>query len=106
MKRLLITALLLVTTTAPLAARPDTRSMSCQQAQRLLAREGAVVMSTGRHTYDRFVVSGDFCEVAEWAYTATAPTKDTRACPLGYTCSSTPPIWYDDDGPFGGMWGH
>ena len=104
MKRLLITALTLVTTTVPLAARPDTRSMSCQQAQRLLAREGAVVMSTGRHTYDRFVVSGDFCEVAEWAYTATAPTKDTRACPLGYTCSSTPPIWYDDDGPFGGMW--
>ena len=102
MLRLLITALLLVATTAPLAARPSTLSMSCRQAQRLVAREGAVVMSTGRHTYERFVATAGYCMTAEWAYSASAPTKDTDACPLGYICNTTPPIWYDDE-PGGGL---
>jgi hypothetical protein len=106
MKRLLISALLLVTTTMPLAARPNTLAMSCRQAQSLVASEGAVVMSTGKHTYARFVADAGYCETAEWAHSATAPTKDRKACPLGYICDTAPPIWYDDDGPFGGMWGH
>ena len=72
--------------------------MTCNQAQRYLASRGAVVMSTGEHTYNRFVVSGRYCEVAEWAESATAPTKDARHCPLGYTCTSIPPFEYDEPG--------
>ena len=92
MIRLFLSALLLFSATTAEAARPSTLGMTCHQAQRFVASRGAVVMSTGQHTYDRFVVSGGYCEVAEWAVSATAPTKDARHCPLGYTCTSTPPL--------------
>ena len=98
MVRFALSVLLIAATGSALAARPSTLGMTCRQAQNLVASRGAVVMSTGAHTYERFVVSGRYCEVAEWAYSASAPTKDTRACPLGYTCKSTPPIWYDRPG--------
>jgi hypothetical protein len=96
--RFFLSALLLVAATAAGAARPSTLGMTCHQAQRLLASRGAVVMSTGQHTYNRFVVSGGYCEVAEWAIAASAPTRDARHCPLGYTCTSTPPFEYDRPG--------
>ena len=99
MRLLLSTLVLLVPVVAE--ARPSTLGMTCHQAQRFVASRGAVVMSTGRHTYDRFVLSGGYCEVAEWAVSATAPTKDARHCPLGYTCTSTPPFEYDR---FGDHW--
>jgi hypothetical protein len=80
---------------APVVARPSTLNMTCRQAQNLVARQGAVVMTTGAHTYARFVVDAGYCEVAEWAELAGAPTKDARYCPLGYVCTTTPPIWWD-----------
>jgi hypothetical protein len=104
MTRLALTLLILFESTSAFAARPLTLGMTCQQAQNMVASRGAVVMSTGQHTYDRFVANPGFCEVAEWAYTATAPTKDTRSCRLGYVCKSTPPIWYDGPGSPGNHW--
>jgi hypothetical protein len=97
MFRLLSSAVLVLLATAPLAARPSTLGMTCAEAQALVARQGAIVMSTGQHTYDRFVAHPGFCMTAEWARPATAPTSDSPACPLGYTCTSNPPFWYDDD---------
>jgi hypothetical protein len=96
--RLIAFALALLLTATAASARQSTLGMSCRQAQNLLARSGAVVLSTGPHTYDRFVRSPGYCEVAQWADSATAPTRDSRACPLGYTCSNNPPIWYDRRG--------
>ena len=101
MIRLFLSALLLLIANAAEAARPSTLGMTCHQAQRFLASRGAVVMSTGQHTYNRFVISGGYCEVAEWTEPATAPTKDARHCPLGYTCTSTPPLEYDRPGGYG-----
>lgn len=98
MIRLFTSVVLLLAATAPLAARPSTLGMSCRQAQRLVAAEGAVVMSTGRHTYERFVAHPGYCMTAEWAHSATAPTTDSRSCPLGYICNTAPPLWFDDDG--------
>ena len=98
MIRLFLSALLLLAPVAADAARLSTLGMTCRQAQSVVASRGAVVMSTGKHTYDRFVVSGGYCEVAEWAVWATAPTKDRRQCPLGYTCTSIPPLEYDRPG--------
>jgi hypothetical protein len=97
MTRLLASAVLLLAATAFVDARPSTLSMSCRQAQRTVAANGAVVMTTGPHTYDRFVASPGYCEVAEWAHSATAPTRDTAECPLGYICNTAPPLWYDHD---------
>ena len=98
MIRTLASALLLLAAATSVEARPSTLSMSCHQAQQMVASRGAVVMSTGQHTYDRFVADAGYCEVAEWAHSATAPTKDTRACPMGYICNTAPPLWYDHDG--------
>jgi hypothetical protein len=84
-------------------ARPSTLAMSCHQAQRMVASRGAVVMSTGAHTFNRFVADPGYCETAEWAHSATAPTKDTPECPMGYICNTAPPLWYDHD--HGGFFG-
>jgi hypothetical protein len=72
------------------SARPSTLSMTCREAQSIVASKGAVVMSTGPHTYARFVAIVGYCMTAEWGYPATAPTKDTPSCQLGYTCSTVP----------------
>jgi hypothetical protein len=65
----------------------------------VVASHGAVVMSTGRHTYERFVASPGYCLFGEYAYTAWAPTRDSRSCRLGYRCDTAPPLW--EDGLFG-----
>jgi hypothetical protein len=103
--RMLFAAILLLTSAAAaVAQRPSTLSMDCRQAQSVVARAGAIVLSTGANTYDRFVASDNFCMPGEYTYPATAPTKDRAQCSLGYTCSSIPPPWLDDgfrDGLFG-----
>ncbi len=73
-------------------ARSSTLGMSCNQAIALVASRGAIVLSTGRNTYDRFVAGDRFCLPGEYAYRAWAPTRDGN-CPVGYTCK-TP--WQDD----------
>lgn len=80
------------------AGRPSTLGMTCAEARGIVASRGAVVMSTGPHTFNRFVVSRSFCTLGEYAQPATAPTRDTPHCPLGYTCELGPPPWEDDDG--------
>jgi hypothetical protein len=96
--RIVVSVALVLTAASSVEARPSTLSMSCHQAQRMVASHGAVVMTTGPHTYDRFVANPGFCEVAEWAHSATAPTKDAADCPMGYICNTAPPLWYDHDG--------
>jgi hypothetical protein len=98
MRRLLIVTLLALSTTSAGAERPSTLAMSCRQAQNLVAHSGAIVLSTGRFTYDRFVANGSFCATGEWAYEASAPTRDAARCTLGYTCKDVPPFWYHNDG--------
>ena len=60
----LITGLVL---TAGAEARPDARSMTCQQIQALIADQRVVVMDTGPQTYKRFVHHQGFCAVSEVA---------------------------------------
>ena len=60
--------------------RPDARTMSCERVQALIAERGAVVLTTGRHTYDRYVLDGRFCEMREVARPLTIPTKGGEAC--------------------------
>lgn len=60
------------------AQRPSTLSMSCAEAQGVVASQGAIVLSTGRHTYDRFVATPDS---ACWANGRSRgrPRQQTRA---------------------------
>ena len=105
MRKFLLAALVILSASEALAQRPSTLSMSCSQAQSLVARRGAVVLSTGRYTYDRFVASGGYCLHGEYADNAWAPTRDASHCQLGYTCKTWPPPWLDDDTGRGGLFG-
>jgi hypothetical protein len=70
--------------------------MTCAQAIGLVASQGAVVLTTGPHTYDRFVANGGFCLPGEAPLRAFVPTSDASKCPVGYLCRE--PFWdmFDD----------
>lgn len=68
-------------------ARPDTRSMSCAQAQDLVKRQSAIVLSTGQMTYSRFVAHRGHCFHAEITRPQFAPTRDQHQCFVGYRCA-------------------
>ena len=68
-------------------ARPDTRQMTCRQAQDLVRQRGSVVLTTGPSTFDRFVANGRYCEPQTAQVRAKfAPTRDNPQCPAGYRC--------------------
>lgn len=70
----------------PAQARPDTRSMTCAQAQAFIQQHGAVVMSTGTYTYSRFIADRRYCPHYEILEPNYGPTLDNPKCPIGYGC--------------------
>ena len=54
-------ALATLAVTASAEARPSTTTMSCGQAAATVARAGAIVLTTGEFTYERFVATSAFC---------------------------------------------
>ncbi|MBA5778173.1 hypothetical protein H2509_13670 [Stappia sp. F7233] len=70
----------------PAHARPDTRQMTCAQAQALVKKQGAVVMSTGQYTYNRFVSTLRYCDRSQQLAPLYAPTRDTPQCFVAYYC--------------------
>jgi hypothetical protein len=66
--------------------RPATMAMSCGQAQSMVRARGAVVLTTGQYTYDRFVSDQRFCSFDEETVPTWAPTRDSRQCMVGYRC--------------------
>ena len=67
-------------------ARPFSPAMECGSAANLVSRVGAIVMDTGPHTYDRFVISGAYCTPHEYTKAAFVPTANHPQCFVGYTC--------------------
>jgi hypothetical protein len=99
MKRLgliLLTATILATG-ALAQPRPSSLAMSCGQARSLVAYRGAVVLGTGRYTYDRYVNSQGFCLRSQYTRAAWVPTADTLQCFVGYTCVDDPDWFFFDD---------
>jgi hypothetical protein len=78
------------------SARPDTRTMTCQQAQEFVRRSGAVVMTTGPRTFERIVANRSFCDFDETTWLMVAPTRDVPNCRVGSYCRTR----INDDGPF------
>lgn len=64
----------------PSLARPNSTAMTCAQVQSMITRQGAVVMSTGQYTFDRYVANLNFCQHGEVLYREYIPTRDTRKC--------------------------
>lgn len=92
--RALMTAVL-VTAAGTALARPDTRAMTCVQTQRLIVRSGAAVLTTGRHTYDRYVAGARFCSWPDVPTRAFVPTSDVADCPV-FNCRRFVPPFLDD----------
>lgn len=67
-------------------ARPDTRTMTCSQAQTMVQQFNSIVLTTGQNTYSRFVKGQGFCEPGQVTARATAPTMDTKKCAVGFRC--------------------
>lgn len=82
----LISALLILPAIAAAQGRPSTLNMTCGEAAATVASYGAAVLTTGEHTYERFVVHQGHCQPGERAQSAFAPTLDSEACNIGYTC--------------------
>lgn len=80
--RLAMTIAFLAAATIPALAqgRPDSRSMSCDQVRSLIDTRGAVVLTTGRHTYDRFVAHAGYCAHLEERVPISIRANDTRTC--------------------------
>jgi len=79
-------------------ARPDVRAMSCQQAQGLVIQRGAVVMTTGRYTYHRFVSGRRYCDRWQDVRPAYSAAADGAQCQVGWECftrypSGTRDMW-------------
>ena len=85
MRKLAISILLLAIADAAYA-RPDVRTMTCAQAKALVRQSGAVVLTTGKYTYDRFVAGRAYCERTYITGNAWIATKDTRQCQVGFRC--------------------
>jgi len=87
MQRLALSVLALVIAgTSIVEARPNTTQMTCAQAAATVARAGAIVLSTGVHTYDRFVATNAFCLPGQETRAAQAATLDNPFCAVGYIC--------------------
>ena len=86
MQRTLLTVVVLLIGASAAAGRPATHAMTCAQAQALVATKGAIVMSTGPYTYERFVAHHGFCRHGEVADRVYAPTSDNPQCRVGYHC--------------------
>ncbi|CTQ52323.1 hypothetical protein LP7551_00840 [Roseibium album] len=69
------------------SGRPDTRNMTCSQAQALVKQRGSVVLTTGPNTFDKFVADARYCLPQSNSVRAKfAPTKDDPKCPVGNRC--------------------
>ena len=89
-----IATLAILATASASFARPDARTMTCQQTQSLIDREGAITISTGRHTYERFVAYDGYCYHPEVRRITYIRTRDTDECPV-YHCER-PILPFDD----------
>lgn len=91
----LVLAFLASTSSVQAQQRLSTLNLTCGQAQRVVASRGAIVLSTGTYTYDRFVRDQSFCEFNETIDLAVVPSRDTPQCPVGYRCR-TGNLFFDD----------
>ncbi len=90
-------ALALTATGSYAQTRPSTVTRPCYAGQQLVFARGAVVLSTGPHSYDRFVRDRSFCEFNEYITPAFVPSLDTPQCFVGYRCKAGPRELFWDD---------
>ena len=70
----------------PTEGRPSTLTLSCGQARALVVARGAIVLGTGGHTYDRYVLHTGFCPFDQTTEPAFERTADHPQCYVGERC--------------------
>ena len=86
LRRIGIGAAILVAAATAAEARTDVRTMSCSAAKDLVYSAGAVVLTTGPNSYDRYVSGQNYCAYPLVAKPAWVPTADNAQCPVGFLC--------------------
>jgi hypothetical protein len=81
-----LVAFAVFTASSAMAARPFAPAMSCRALTGMIKQNGAVVLSTSRTTYDRYVADRRYCERTEVTRPAWIASSDSDQCFIGYTC--------------------
>lgn len=68
------------------AQRINSQAYSCGQLISLVRSSGAVLLSTGRYTYDKYVANHAYCAINQELKRAYVPSADQRRCKVGYIC--------------------
>lgn len=68
--------------------------MTCAQVQALISQRGGVVLSTGQHTFDRYVANRNFCQHGEILKRDYVPTRDNNRCYV-QRCANNQPFYFD-----------
>jgi hypothetical protein len=71
---------------SPGFARPDLRTMTCQQARAVVQQYKAIVMTTGQYTYERIVIGQGYCSQTQVTRRLYTPTVDIENCNVGNIC--------------------
>ena len=79
-------ALILAAGAALAQSRPSTTNMTCRAANAMVQSRGAVVLSTGRDLYDRYVRGQEYCGPGEAARATFVPSADNPRCFIGFHC--------------------
>jgi len=67
-------------------ARVNIPRISCAAAQQVVAKSGAAVMTTGRHTFRRFVAHRGFCDRSQDVRPSYTQAADTAYCQVAFEC--------------------
>jgi quinolinate synthase len=80
-----MSAMMIAALTVPANARPDPRTMTCEQAQAMVRQSGRIVMTTGANTFAQIVASSGMCTVSS-ARSQIVSTRDNPRCQIGFVC--------------------
>jgi hypothetical protein len=92
LRAVIVAGTIIAASVASAQSRPSALSMTCRGAEAFVREQGAVVLDTGRGTYDRFVDGPGRCIRGEYTAPAWVATRDATQCFIGYYCRSGPPM--------------
>jgi len=73
--------------------RPYAPKLSCGEIKGMIQQKGAVLLSTGPFTFDRFVRDQGYCMQGEITDPAWIVSLDQPQCYAGYTCGGRQPSY-------------
>lgn len=63
---------------------------TCAAARAIVQRQGAAVIHTAPHIYDRYVSDQRFCMPGEYTKRVFVKTVDAPSCFIGFVCAQGP----------------